>query len=409
MNLPLDANFKAPRPRSPAPRIDPVFLWPTPEEADFLFYVEKNGDLPVNKTWEYGSAYFDPLKYPDHKLVYVAPQTEDKWSRWFYAAERVREDEYNWEFTQADIGGAKFDSVRRTYVTLRESFTPLLPAMGSTMANTPEDKFSGTYVLAEKAQQRIGDKELDSLFVIETRTYVKKTTLIANDFDEAFGGMLQTSQTLYYLGEVVTGVQTIEALMADPTDVYWGLQSSGVVREGRQLTANWYLVTSRAVVPEPFATSGRTYDTTEDYFWPAVLSTINVQSWQRQDGGFQRYLEPVYSKEAYRGPCKAQVVETFDVNPPTVTEPNVMRPLPISIQTPYFGVSIGPTLHDDYTLSFTNGTTDPIFVYTVASYPIGATSPVDWPASILASDTVTPLRGGYLRRQITVYPPTYTP
>ena len=38
-------------PRSPAPSIDPVFTWPTPGREDFLFFVERNGDLPVNKNW----------------------------------------------------------------------------------------------------------------------------------------------------------------------------------------------------------------------------------------------------------------------------------------------------------------------------------------------------------------------
>ena len=96
MPRPLDTNWKEPKPRSPAPQIDPVFLWPTPDKRDFLFYVERNGDLPANQQWEYGSPYSDRLKYPSHELVFVAPQTADKWSKWYYAMKRADQDAYNW-------------------------------------------------------------------------------------------------------------------------------------------------------------------------------------------------------------------------------------------------------------------------------------------------------------------------
>ena len=81
MPKPPDNNWNPPRPRTPAPQIDPVFLWPTPDKTDYLFFVERNGDLPANQQWSFGDPFPDRLKYPNHKLVFVAPQTVDKWSK----------------------------------------------------------------------------------------------------------------------------------------------------------------------------------------------------------------------------------------------------------------------------------------------------------------------------------------
>jgi hypothetical protein len=244
MNLPLDSNFRAPAPRSPAPRIDPVFLWPTPNENDFLFYVERNGDLPANKIWEYGSSYFDPIKYPNHKLVYVAPQSPDKWSKWYYAAEREHQDEYNWSTAIADIGGTKFDSVSREYVVLRDSFDPASPLMGATMPDIPEGKFAGVFVLSERQEIPTPDQELNSIFVFEKRTYIDKQPLIDIEINRETGETQQIITNYYYRGEIVNG-SAIETLVADETNAYWDLDENGFGNVARQLSDNWWEVSQR--------------------------------------------------------------------------------------------------------------------------------------------------------------------
>ena len=216
MPKPPDTN---PQPRSPAPQHDPVFIWPTPNKEDYLFWVEKNGDLPKNKEFTYGDPHPDTGRYPNHKLVFVSPQTTDKWSRWFYASDRINEDEYNWEFTDADLGGAKFPAVRRTYLTKRVDFNPTSPTQGAAMPNVPAGLFGtgsgspsvvSTYVLADRQQTRTGENEFDSLYVTEVLTYIRRETMTQNDFDEALGGNLRTVQTLYYRGESVSGGGTAQ-------------------------------------------------------------------------------------------------------------------------------------------------------------------------------------------------------
>ena len=272
MNLPPDPSRKEPRPRTPAPRIDPVFLWPTPSKADLMFYVERSGDLPVNKTFEYGSQYFDPITYPDHKLVYVSPQTEDKWSRWYYASKRLLEDEYNWSFTDADIGGTKFKAVAREYVTLRDEFDPATPAMGAAMADLPKDKFDGDYVLAERIQAKTPDTELNSLFVFERRTYVQRVTISEDGYDKQLEGNLQSRSTLFYRGELIDAV-AIETLVADETNTYWGLQADKTSRSAKQLSTNWFLVI------ETRETLRRKPDGAIDVGWPSKqLKSVGIES-----------------------------------------------------------------------------------------------------------------------------------
>jgi hypothetical protein len=239
MPRPEDSTWKSPSPRTPAPQIDQVFIWPTPDKNDFLFFVEKNGDLPINKRWKHGDPYPDQLAFPHHKLVYVGPQTVDKWSRWYYASDRLNQDEYNWEFTSADIGGNKFDAVSRTYLVSREAFDATSPALGSPMPNVPKDKFIGDYVLAGRVQQRTGEQELDSLYVLEKRIYIKRCTLT-----EILGSKLSLEERIYHEDELIGGV-SVKDLFADPNNAFWEVQPDGSSRVGRQLSCDWYMITTQ--------------------------------------------------------------------------------------------------------------------------------------------------------------------
>ena len=77
-----------PQARTP-PADHPVFIWPTPEEQDLLFYVERDGRLPKYQSWTYGTAHDDATAYPNHKLVHVSPQDGKNWTRWYYAADKA--------------------------------------------------------------------------------------------------------------------------------------------------------------------------------------------------------------------------------------------------------------------------------------------------------------------------------
>jgi len=223
-----------------------VNLFPTPFATDVVFYEARDADLPINKNPEYGTPHPNPVLFPHHKLVYIAPVSRDTEGKqyWYYAAERENQDEYNFSFTQADIGPTKFDAVSRLYVTLREEFDPLVPVMGDVMPDVPRDKFTGTYVLAQRRQIPIQDETLASLFVAEEHVYVTKIPLIDIEIDRETGKAHQITTTLYYLGELVSGT-AIEDLFADETNAFWDLDADGFGNVGRQLSENWFEVTQR--------------------------------------------------------------------------------------------------------------------------------------------------------------------
>lgn len=397
----------SPLPQAPFRQDQRIF--PTPLIGDVLFSEVRDCNRILIP--EYGTPHPNPVKWPHHKLVYVKSVDieRDGVFEFFYAADRENQDLYNFQFSQADVGGTKFDAVVRTYVTPRASFTPTNYAMGEVMPNDPVGLFSDTYVLSEYSQRELQEQTLNSLYVTEQLVYIKKVALIQNDFDEYFGENLKTTQSLSYATEKLDGTITTEALFADSTNAYWGLQNSGIVRSGKQLTAKWFAITESEVIPSSIVGSERTYFTTVDYSWPAVLAPnlfSMISTWERRAGGTQKYFEPHFLKNQYSGPCRAKITETFSLLPSTESTAEVMQPLPISISNPYFSVSVGPTLHDAETLSFTNGTTDIEFKYTVANYGVEATSPTTRPAQIIASDEVKPFRGGYLRQVVIVFQPT---
>jgi hypothetical protein len=398
-------------------------VWPTPNREDFLFYVERNGDLPANKTWEYGSAYLDTIKYPNHKLVYVTPQEPDKWSRWYYAASREDQDLYNFEFAQFPIAGFRLDAVFRSYVSLRDTFDPLTPVRGGAMPDVPEGMFTNEWILFDIEQKRTGDKELDSLFVEERHIYFQRYTNKEYTYDDFFGAPLYETQYICHADESVydfltpptpdPAALTVAELFDDPENVVWGLQDNGKFRGGARLNDEWYLLFERDTVP-PWMVGdegGRTYVSTIDFSWPAVLGGVTLDAWPLRAGGQEIYPRVFLSKEAYRGATRCSVFQQFFKDATTGEAAlglfSILNPTPIQFSCPYFNLSIGPTLHVGDTIDINVGTENPKYAYAADTWVFDATNYTDWPDEMVASDELKPFRGGFLREQITVYKPEF--
>jgi hypothetical protein len=155
---------------------------------------------------------------------------------------------------------------------------------------------------------------------------------------------------------------------------------------------------------ERFAVVSRSYGTSVEYYWPGVLTAIGTYVYELKDGGAETYVSATINPEAYRGPCKATITETWTVTAPTVDEPTQMFPLPVDIDTPFAGKSIGPTLHGAVSFNIVMSS-HPRYENVVANYSWPATSPTARPSTAIASDNVDPVRGGYLRRRIVVDAP----
>lgn len=267
-------------PRRPAPQRDPVFIWPSPNHADYLFWVERDGDIPGNKEWSYGDAYPDSAAHPNHKLVFVSPQNPGKWSKWYYASDRINQDEYNWEFTQADIGGVRFDAVARLYFYKRSEFKHTdssgAPKQGDAMPNVPAGVFpASSFILAEREEVEAPVEELRSLYILEKRTYVLRSTISKVEHEDMLGVGQGSTITLYYRGESIGGVP-IETLIAAPSNAYWGTQSDGTVRVGEQLTHRWFAVTTYSSLDSALEAYKLSFPSSVDMDIPDELTAVNV-------------------------------------------------------------------------------------------------------------------------------------
>ena len=243
---------------NPSPQRQSVVTFPTPNVSDILFFESVDAERVGTEIPEYGTKHPDSKKWPNHRLVHVEaadPKQQTRYYRYYYASDQLDQDNDNWAYTEADIGGTKFDAVARDYVIRRSEFDPELPAMGDTMPDVPVGKFpetvTETYVLAQRKQIPINDKVLNGLYVIEQRVYVKKVPMYRLDYDEFFSKTNYTKQTLMYATEQVSVNSvsySISDLAKDPDSPYWELSEYGILRTVQQLSDNWYAVTKQQVV-----------------------------------------------------------------------------------------------------------------------------------------------------------------
>jgi hypothetical protein len=418
-----------------APKRQDTRVLPTPLVGDILFSQIEDStrkDFP-----EYGTPHPDTAKWPNHELVYIRAVNNERDGiyEFYYAAVRNNQDEYNWEFTKADIGGQNFDAVARTYVTRRDAFNPLTPAMGATMpvtyvdpvypSTTPTSLFGSDYVLAQRKQSRIGDQVLESMFVVDVHVYVKRCTTRNIGVDSLNGRRLTESVNLLYKTETAytTGTSPVVSVsianaFLDPTNSYWGLQSDGTQRTGKQLSCEWYAVTTETVVSGTAYSGGDTtltgaividdFFTNDNYSWPPVLQHYEMINWSRRDGGSNIHPVLRFHPEGYRGPCKQRSVRYWRATAFDIPEVVPMLPTSIIYSCPFFSVSIPDCLHGSVSFKADTGTTDPVFKYVVGTERFfQETNYLTWPATIVAFDQQEPYRGGFVRSIRTAYAPTF--
>ncbi len=187
----------------PSPQRQSVLSFVSPKVADLLFFetvdAQKIGNTPAEieaNLPAYGSAHPDKANFPNHILCFIKQaDSNGLMYEYYYVTDRKSQDEYNFEYSQADLGGNKYDTVIRTYIRLRSPLTVNEvalagfndvavalgtdttlhhtdnPKAGDLMPDIPADQFDQAYRLLTRRQRRIGQQELDSLFVVEQRTY----------------------------------------------------------------------------------------------------------------------------------------------------------------------------------------------------------------------------------------------
>tara|TARA_B100000131_G_scaffold149193_1_gene144838 strand:+ start:663 stop:2279 length:1617 start_codon:yes stop_codon:yes gene_type:complete len=430
----------------------------TKVDADtFTFYVREQPDasspLDVSNNARvylahpsYGTAHPDTEKFPRHKLCYVKQADgEGLYFEYYYAADRRHQDDYNFEFSQADLGGNKYDTVVRTYVTLRSDFSDTdaeyqagdaMPDPTSQFAaeniveyhdgagsTTDEEEVSTDYILMTRQQKRIGDQELDSLFVVEQRVYFRRVDIVSQSLDPATGGMLKTVVKLVHRGEdFATPQGNREAgTTGYEAEANWGLSTEGQNFETQQLSNDWWQVTIQDVIPQGLGTDDygygtggkklREYTTWQNFTWPSVVDGLVFTTANRKDGASQTVVtvRMKEGKAGHSGPTKMTVRQIWKKTAMTPPTPTVFKPTSARYSGVQYSVSVSNVLSPAITLTDFIGTEHPTYKMGEYAFPkpwLQASDPTDWPAGAFeGAVSQKPFRGGYLLEVVLVHPP----
>jgi hypothetical protein len=142
--------------------------FPTPVIDDVVIAEVVNSWKGDYQKLEYGTLWKDVShapnqgSFPEHKLVYQQPTSEDgQWIKRIWVNDRVNQDSYNYAIKYS-AGSQQHPIYIRTYVVPREGYAPLPDG-------TPDPLFP-TAVLVDEEANRI-EGELDSKYVSVTRVY----------------------------------------------------------------------------------------------------------------------------------------------------------------------------------------------------------------------------------------------
>lgn len=446
----------------PSPQRQSVLSFVSPKVADLLFFetvdAQKIGNTPKEieaNLPAYGTAHPDTANFPNHILCFIKQaDSNGLMYEYYYVTDRKSQDEYNFEYSQADLGGNKYDTVIRTYIRLRSPLTVNEvalagfndvavalgtdttlhhtdnPKAGDLMPDIPADQFDQAYRLLTRQQRRIGQQELDSLFVVEQRTYFFPVDIVSQALDQATGGVLETKVSLFYRTQDYNyggGIEAIETAADNP--LRWGLTTAGVNKEVQQLSEDWFQVTARDVIPSNSTSAVqssklvRSYYTNRNFTWPSVVDSLEFTSIEAKNGSTKTsvVVRNKDKKDGFSGPTKMQVLQYWRLTSFTESELNSetefkidsnIYPFRTSSATysgAQYGVSVRNVLTEAITLNDFIGTGHPVLKLGEYGFPkpwCRASTPTDWPSSaFVVSADQRPFRGGYLLEVVKVTPP----
>ena len=147
----------------PVPASAFISEYPTPDIRDYFVWERKDPSKPNYEVPDHGDLYPIEGKYPNHRFVRSIPEKDGGYVLHVYAAEREDQEDYNHVVSYPYGGNTAFPRYVRTYLTLREDYAAV--ALG-----TADVEFTDA-VLVDQEMLRLEDSVLDSLFVLERRTY----------------------------------------------------------------------------------------------------------------------------------------------------------------------------------------------------------------------------------------------
>jgi hypothetical protein len=142
--------------------------FPTPVIDDVVISEIVNSWKGDYQPLEYGTLWRDVShapnqgSFPEHKLVYQQPTSEDgQWVKRIWVNDRVNQDSYNYAIKYS-AGSQEHPIYIRTYIVPREGYAPLPDG-------TPDPLFPTAVLVDEEVTRNEG--ELDSKYITVTRVY----------------------------------------------------------------------------------------------------------------------------------------------------------------------------------------------------------------------------------------------
>ena len=429
----------------------------TPIVGELLIQTFADTSRERYRDLKWGDPHPDTDRWPDHELVdrKPAPEKGDHHEALYWVAKPRKQDAYNFSHTVANLGSAKFDAVERTYIIKRDDYSSTVPALGITMPDVPAGLFGDSsgashYQLIARQQSRVSERSgniqgpasLDSLYVVEVRTFFDRATITeALGFDDATGANLNRSHDIYIRGENYSNsndatVVAIELATEDDSagNDYWGVNSTGQQITFQQLSEDVWVVSTQDLIAQTLTSVGaiwggkvvKIFETSANYSWPAVLGSdgvpedtgalgVEIMDYEDKEGGFRNYPRPRYKRPAVSHPTRGEIhrewvtqaqLDAVEGSGGTLDIITHLDARGVYYPSPYLTVNLPPSLHGSTALTCNTAASDPTWGANTGStrtYP--ATSQTDWPDHVIADISVQEWRGGYLVTQAKVYKP----
>lgn len=338
---------------------------------------------------EFGAPHPNSSKYPNHRFGWAGDPLQNGSQPLYYVADRQSQHLYNWETDNS----SEWPRVVQSFVILRDEFD----INSRDYAPPPPDAIDcSEYQITQIQQRRMDDQRFDSLFV--------RVNVVRENIIEPLRGVTFDSETGIL---VTTEKQKVPA--GTPGS---GISSDGTYSTIEPINSAWSIRTTRKaagiVAQASGGTATRTYPIVVNYSWPAVLGSVRVFFPTLKSGGLgPAIVRPIWWKDAYNGPCVAEVVETWTLTMPTATVGQTMNPGDIDWDGLLFKFRASNVLHSGMTFYETPGTNNPTYAYYYQQQYYPGTLPPTWPAYVTSQIDTRPYFGGWLQREIRVYNPHY--
>ena len=374
--------------------------YPSRSLVDYIFKerVSALGPQASTRCMEYGTPHPDTVRYPDHILVYVSNEIEDKqgkaWIDIFYAANRENQHLYNFDY-QGWAAGGKYERYTRQYLIRREDWE----RQGSLSGDLPDNAFGDVdphedsrltgFVFFGDSMGSAGSQELDSTYVVVTRLYRKHCELSGTSFDPNTGESYAWTEQVVLASDVAS----------------YPPAATGYHNIVTPINCNWSVIRNQINFDINFS---RTYMTQKSMYWPAVLDRFESFDWKDEIGCIVKVSVNTYWKrKAYNGPTCMRIVEEYVENSGTACSISVpMLPDAIRYDGMKLRLSTPSCLHGPLTAwEFLPPRCVPSGSNQIFWDPTNYT---DWPPEIVIEDSYTPYNGGYLHRIVTAIRPELT-